>query len=357
MTGVRLLLTGGVVLALSGCMFIGSDGPEYTRAQVAPPLKVPDDLDDEAIVDRLAIPPISASSGDIVGDASRTPRPVVLHGRAAEDRVKIQRLGERAWLVVNDPPAAVWPRLKQYLADSGVPVDREQPEAGIIETVWFKVDGRARDGLRAALDEIYPPGHFVRVRLTVEQGLRRGTAEVHITTQAAATADIARNMRSWPPGTGTDADMQAALADVGGYLASELGGSGVSLLAQNISAAEKAALRRDDNGAPYLYLRLDFNRAWATVGQALANAEINVTDIDRDASVFFVDVSDDELARDRSSRLASWLRLGGDGSHKLEVHLAERDAGYVVAVTGADAQPVDDHVAEQMLSLIRDHAS
>jgi len=280
------------------------------------------------------------------------PRPTVLHGDES-NRVKIQRLGEAAWLVVADPPAAVWPRLKQYLADNGVPVVRERPDLGLMETAWVKVEPGPAESLRGAIGDRYPHGQALRFRITLEQGVRRGTSEVHIFEQLAERPDPAM---AWPDELGDG----AMLADLGAYLASELGGSGISLAAQNIAAAEKASIERDPSGMPYLDLRLGFERAWATVGQALANAEIDVTDIDRDQSVFYVRVAEGELDRSRSGGLGSLLRFGRKERMQLEVHLNERRAGdqifYQVAVTAPDSGPVDERVAEQMLSLIRDFA-
>ncbi len=346
-------MLAAISVSLSGCLFGGGEGPAYTRAKVAPPLQIPPDLDAGAIRDRLVIPPINNPSGELYTNSARMPRPTLVNGDA-RDQVKIQRLGDSQWLVVADPPAVVWPRLKQYLADNGLPVARERPEAGVMESGWVKVEPGPEGSLRGAIGDRYPHGQALRFRIELQQGVRRGTSEVHIVEQLASLPD---GTLPWPEQSGAG----AMLADLGAYLASELGGSGISLAAQNIAAAEKARLERDADGRPYLGLRLDFDRAWATVGQALANAEIDVTDVDRDDSVFYVHVTEGDLTRDRSGRLGSLLRFGRkEEGMDLEVHLSERrstgEVYYRVGVTAPASGPVDERVAEQMLSLIRDFA-
>ena len=79
------------------------------------------------------------------------PRPDVLVGRDF-DAVRIQRLGDRRWIVLGDPPAQVWPLTKQFLADNGVALGREDAAAGSVDSAWIVIaDQEYGDVVRSAI--------------------------------------------------------------------------------------------------------------------------------------------------------------------------------------------------------------
>ena len=71
------------------------------------------------------------------------------------------------------------------------------------------------------------------------------------------------------------------LNELGGYIAANVADASISFVARNISTQSKADLQRDASDLPVLRLNLDFERAWATVNQALHEAKLDVTDVDR----------------------------------------------------------------------------
>ena len=52
----------------------------------------------------------------------RPPLPGTIYAADNRGEIRIQRLGDRIWLVVPEPPTTVWPKIKQFLADNGVAV-------------------------------------------------------------------------------------------------------------------------------------------------------------------------------------------------------------------------------------------
>ena len=50
--------------------------------------------------------------------------------------VHIERSGTQRWLVVPQPPEAVWPVVKEFWQELGFLIKIEIPEAGIMETDW-----------------------------------------------------------------------------------------------------------------------------------------------------------------------------------------------------------------------------
>ena len=64
--------------------------------------------------------------------------------------------------------------------------------------------------------------------------------------------------------------------------------SSSSLLAGTIQAESKANIITGSAGDPVLELKLEYNRAWVQVRQALQSAEIDILDENRDQSVINV---------------------------------------------------------------------
>jgi outer membrane protein assembly factor BamC len=64
--------------------------------------------------------------------------------------------------------------------------------------------------------------------------------------------------------------------------------SSASLLAGTIQAESKANIIAGVSGDPVLELKVDYNRAWVQIRQALQSANINIVDENRDQSFFSV---------------------------------------------------------------------
>ena len=82
------------------------------------------------------------------------------------------------------------------------------------------------------------------------------------------------------------------LSEIGAYIAAKVAEQTVSKVALQIGSTQKAELARDSAGIPELRLFLDFERAWATLGQALDNAEVEIINLDRDEATFDVKLTE-----------------------------------------------------------------
>ena len=357
----RVLCATGVVaslLALGGCRYLADDEgifvnprDDYLQAKVGTELDVPPELTDERIVDSWPIPdvPDAAAAKNYPGEP---PRPEVFVGSDI-DAVKIQKLGERSWIVLPDAPEQVWPLIKQFLADNGVAIGREDAPAGFIESRWFVIADRdyddvVRTAIRSGEREGDTEGGSIpsryRVQFRVERGIRRGSTEVHVghervrgneTELAAALPQV-------------QAEMTAKLADYFALGAAEA----VSMVGRGIASESKAQVIKNANGYPSLRLNVDFDRAWATVGQALERAEVDVAEKNRDAATF--------RALFSTGDAAGWLkrlaRRGRDGNVVVLIHVAREDERVVVRVMDETGAPLPVELAEQVLLTLREFA-
>jgi len=359
----------GALLSLSGCGrwmnddkgLIVNRSDDYLKVEVRDPLEVPEDLNDGRVQEPFSIPEISNTSGTTYPE--RAPRPTPIIANAAAEGVKIQKLGERRWLVLGDPPSVVWPKLKQFLGENGVETVFEAALSGRITTGWLEVDGEDnRDVVRLAVAQGKKDGSTAggrdRVNFSVEQGMRENTTEVHVRHQndaVGAAADLTDDQL-----LAVESDVLAVeeglLRELGGYLASEVSAQSVSRVGQNLVGASKAELSTAADGQPVLLLNLDFDRAWATVNQALDNAEVAISDLDRSEGVFYVDLPDSLLSGEPEKR-GLFGRKRDRNLQAMQIRVKPEDqGGYQVRVADKDAAALVPERARQVLNLIREFA-
>lgn len=355
-----LCLTG----ACSGCSLILDDEGfiqdrrnEYREAQLARAPEVPDDLDDSSIREMMPVPQVAGMDRYMAQETFELPRPATLFAREEDRGVRIQRFGGDSWIVAPDPPSLVWPRVKQFLSDNGVTVASEDPEAGIILSNWLRLEGEAGYGdlVRTALAEGGAEQPWQRLQLRVEQAVRRGATELHV-TQAGGEAP-----RGVPDFSAGSTDPQAGMRLLGSlaeYLAAELGGAGVSFVAQSIATEAKAEIVRRTNAPPTLRLRLPIGRAWATVATALENAEIPVESSDEAARVYRIRYDERQFRGEETSWLSRTFDFGSsDAGEAYVLRLEERQDGFELLILDERERDVDRETGEQILSVLREFAS
>lgn len=358
---VLLLL---VALVLPGCSWLGGENgwfrdrqADYRLARPSPVPKVPEDLSDQAIGEAMFIPEVPGMDRYLAQEEFELPRPTTLFAREEDRGVRIQSFGTESWVVAPDPPSLVWPRILQFLADNGVAVDREQPEAGILESQWIEIgDERYRDVVRSVLSADAGDSRQHRLRVQVGQAVRQGATEIDITHLGA---ERAREVE-WPESSTSASAEAALLAELAGYLAAEVGQSGISLRAQTIAAEPKAEVFNDRDLPPVLRLRLDYDRAWATVSTALNNAEIAILEQDAQEGIYRINYDENQF----SGEEPGWFRrtfsfaFRSPGAQTYTLKLEPGDGGFLLRVlTPEGGVAADREQSEQVLSIIREFAS
>jgi len=367
MTSPRRACVLAVLLpvALAACGWANDDrglivnrSDDYLDARAAPPLVIPPDLDSGAVQDLLVVPEMGPSPrAQRYPDAA--PRPEAIYARDEAQGVKIQKLGERRWLVVPQPPAVVWPKVKQFFADNGVAVVSEAPERGRLETEWMSLEGgNYQDVVRLTLRDAKHDANVStgrdRLLVRVEEGVRERSAEVHIRFE---NDSLAMPEEAWPEASTIVQAEAEMLNELGAYIAADVAAEAVSFVARNIGAERKAELDWDRTGAPVLRLNLDFDRAWAVLGQALTNAEVEVTDLDRSHGVYYVKVTPATLNQEDGPGLFGRLFGGDEDARVLQLLMQQGEAGYQVSVLDEKQTPAPSELAQQLLLLIREYAT
>lgn len=333
---------------------------DYLDVSVREGLRVPGDLSDRRVQEPFSIPPIQNNSGTTY--PNKAPRPTPILAGSETQGVKIQKLGDRRWLVLGETPSIVWPKLKQFLAENGVETVFEAALSGRITTGWFDVENSEnRDVVRLAVSQGKKDGAVTggrdRVNFSVEQGMRENTTEVHVRHQndvLGSAEDLADDVLLATESAVTQVE-ESLLRELGGYLASEVSSQSVSRVGQDLVGATKAELGTATDGQPVLRLNLDFDRAWASVSQALDNAQVSVTDLDRSEGVFYVDLPEGLLSGEPTRRGLFGRKRGELLAMQILVAPSDR-GGYQVRAVDKDAVAIEPDRAREVLNMIREFA-
>lgn len=261
--------------SMSACSWLGVTGEdgwlrdregEYLEARIMPPMQIPQELDSFTIDELYHIPELTPGERAIY---VTPPAPKPLDTRIREG-VVVQRFGDRAWIVIGATAGQVWPTLRDYWFAEEVALAVENPERGVLETAWLPESGT---NLR----------HKYRVQL--EPGLHAGNSEIYVRHISDTGETPELTPITWPEESQALARESAILASISLYLADRTDiyrASSVSMLAGSIQLQGKARLLDAGPNDTKLELRLDFDRAWSQMTQAINNANIEILDSARE---------------------------------------------------------------------------
>lgn len=150
---------------------------DYQAAYVEPTLRVPEGLSDERIQESLPIPGIEEPTAGLYGGSFTAPRAEAAARTIALPAARRYDVRGLQWLAIPQPIASVWPRMERLLNEAGIQIVASQTtDSGQQLTTGLLGDGALRLGLPAAAAS--------QVVISVNQGLRPGTAEIQVRDQA-----------------------------------------------------------------------------------------------------------------------------------------------------------------------------
>jgi len=282
------LLALAAVLSLSACSVLEGDKIDYKSAGKGTPLDVPPDLTQLSRDSRYQVPggPVTASSYQVGQAAPEMPTAANTLGD-----VRIERDGQKRWLVVNRPADQLWEPIRQFWLDNGFQLTTDQADLGIMETDW--AENRAKipqDAIRnllgKALDSLYSTSERDRFRTRLERTANGGT-EIYVSHRGMEEVyTTAKNEQTtWQPRP-ADPELEAEFLR---RLMVKLGTPADQ--AKNLTAgapAKPTSRIADVAGAPVVQIDEGFDRAWRRVGLALDRTGFTVEDRDRSQGTYFV---------------------------------------------------------------------
>ncbi len=359
----------GVILPLAfalmpGCAWISDDrglivdrSDDYLQATSHRPLVVPPDLGLIAIEGGVQVPDVETPDA-VRFFPDEPPRPEVLYGLREGESIRMQRLGERRWLLVPEPVSEVWPKFMRFLSEFGITIEGEAPVYGQVATAW--IDASEDGGSPAQTfirDSRGQAGARTRDRFVfrLESSLREATTEIH----ARHLSDVGEPIAKEWPDASVDSELESAiLLESGRFLGANIGTSAISLVGADVRVRPKARIEEDESRAPILIFELDFERAWATLRLALEEAGAEIQDLNREDRVIFATFSKARLREgEEQGFVGRMLSFGRGDSVDVRINVTEIGSNWQVSVQGLDSRPIDRETVEGILGLIREHAS
>ncbi len=277
---IQTALIVTLVLALQACRYLGGEegmfrdrGGDYLEAQVLPQMEVPNELDSYTL-DQLYVIPERLFTASDTFDEIPMPQPIATRRR---EGVIIQSLNNRRWIVIDATPGQVWPLVRDYWTSLQIVLDFEDPSSGIMETAWVEVDNDQEKRHK--------------YRIMIEPGLHSGYSEIYVLHLENLRSDPIPLVVPWPDDSNSPDLEQQVMRSVSQYLADRndvYQASSASLLAGSIQAESKANILENESGEQFLQLKVDYDRAWVQIRQALESAQISIVDSNRDQSFFNV---------------------------------------------------------------------
>lgn len=371
----RHIITSTMIIVLSiisfGCtMFPEFKEIDYKSAGRLPPLDMPPDLITPATDERYAIPD-TVSGGTTFSAFAR--ENAINPGTGSSSllpmsiqNVYIERSGTQRWLVVPQPPEAVWPVIKEFWQELGFLIKLEIPEAGIMETDWAENRAKIpqdpiRNVLSRFLDFIYSTAERDKFRTRLER-TEMGTTEVYISHRGMdeVLEGGATNRSIWQPRP-ADPDLEAEmLSRLMMRFGVEEQRARLELAASGSSNQERAYIDRRVGNA--LVVNEAFDRSWRRVGLALDRIGFTVEDRNRLDGIYFVryinpDTDSRKIGDDDGllSGLMFW-RGRDDANAKTEKYrILVKETGIntsTVSVLNEDDTSVAKNVADSILKLL-----
>ncbi|MCG8415679.1 MAG: outer membrane protein assembly factor BamC [Pseudomonadales bacterium] len=339
-----------VLLSISACNYLGGEdgvfrdrSNEYQQAQIVPQMRIPNELDSYTI-DQLYVIPEQIIDESVAFEEVPMPRPIETRRR---EGVIIQSLSEKRWILIDATPGQVWPRIRDYWTELQIALDYENPSAGIMETAWVEL-GSDRENRH-------------KYRIVIEPGLHSGYSEIYVVHLDNLRSDPIPTVVTWPE-VSSSADLeQDMLRSVSQFLADRndiYQASSASLLAGTIQAESKANIIEDAGGDPILELKVDYNRAWVQIRQALESAEIDIVDSNRDQSFFsvrFAGIVQDEESPGFFGRLLGRSDADEQEIKDFSVRLMETDSAINVVPEALEASTESNQLTLELLQVINDN--
>lgn len=354
-------------LLLVSCGTVGKIFPDrkadYKHSQTAPSLEVPPDLNVSKTDDSLTVPTASAEDAATLSTYAETSAaPQATGGNRvlpAQDKIHVERDGDKRWLVIQADGAAVWNKMREFWLENGFLVKREDPRIGILETDW--AENRAdipmdpvRKVLSKALDALYssPTRDMYRVRL--EPGTTAGMTELYVSHRGMkeVVKDNSTVWQSRPSDPELETEMLSRLMMYMGVQEQQA--------KQAVQGAEapppRAQLIRAANGAAALHVEEDISRVWRRTGLALDRVGFSVEDRDRSKGVYFVSYDDpikDTKKKGVLSKLAFWSKdKPADQAEKYQIALTSEGSATRITVLDNDSKQVTSKTGEHILTLL-----
>ncbi|WP_422138441.1 outer membrane protein assembly factor BamC [Endozoicomonas sp. ALC020] len=364
-------------LALAGCSNpFGKEGyfrdksGDYTQARVTRSLEIPEQMNAEPMVESLSIPPISADHSQLESDFD-VPRPDQRLTQEAGGVYTIERAGDEEWLLVGHSPGEVWPKVLAFLEENNIPARSRDVKQGVLETEWTDLGkdpekgyvSRAFSKLMGA--EVTGPVED-RFQFEVRQGVKPDSSEVRLKIKSRAVPEEGQRITTepgWNNFAGRSQKMvDSILNELLLFMVRDGSEKSVSYLAQDLNLGNQAVMEQDGAGNPLLRMdQLSYARSWSAVDAALQQAGVDVTDKNRSAGIFYLQVDPEGVVK-KDKESSGWFSgwFGGDEKKEapkdvLLMRVSELNGVVRVSVEKDANTSAPAEISRKLLNLVKEN--
>ena len=278
--------------------------------------------------------------------------------------MKIERDGDKRWLVVDKSAASLYPQIKDFWQENGFLLLIDSPSTGIMETDWAENRTKIpqdiiRRTLGKVLDSLYDSGERDKFRTRLEVQ-KPDVTEIYISHKGAtevplkdANATISTRWTVRP----SDPELEAIFLT---RLMERLGMTQEQAKAQitTTAAAPKTPKAKliEDGAETRIEMTQSFDRAWRDVGLALDRSNFTVDDRDRSKGIYFVRYVNPKDLGDSRGWFGRTFGKTDDADKKAKVYrVVVQDRGQnqiVISVQDSDGKPENTATGNQLLTTL-----
>ena len=278
--------------------------------------------------------------------------------------MKIERDGDKRWLVVDKSAATLYPQIKDFWQENGFLLLIDSPSTGIMETDWAENRTKIpqdiiRKTLGRVLDSLYDSGERDKFRTRLEVQKPEVT-EIYISHKGAI--EVLLKDTNTPISTSwtirpSDPELEAIFLT---RLMERLGMTQEQAKAQIAGATVVSKTPRakliEDGPATRIEMSQSFDRAWRDVGLALDRSNFTVDDRDRSKGIYFVRYVNPKELGDSRGWFGRNFGKSNDADKKAKVYRvvvqARGENQIVVLVQDADGKPENTATGNQLLTTL-----
>jgi outer membrane protein assembly factor BamC len=305
----------------------------------------------------------SARQPSGTGKAAAATTPATAVVPAVVSGMRIERDGKQRWLVANETPELLWPKIKDFWQENGFLVAIDNPQTGVMETDWAENRAKIpqdfiRNTIGKVFDSLYSTGERDKFRTRLERRADGGT-EVYISHRGAEEKVTGQSFSQSTVWTArpSDPELEAEfLRRLMTALGSEPKAAAAAVKDAKPATTERARLSKD---AEQIEIDEGFDRAWRRVGLALDRVGFTVEDRDRTRGLYFVryiDQGDEAKNKSEPGFFARMFRSKSDKSDALryQIRVQGAEASSKISVQNEKGAAASDANAKRILALLNE---
>jgi len=278
--------------------------------------------------------------------------------------MKIERDGDRRWLVVDKPATELYPQVKDFWQENGFLLAIDSPSTGIMETDWAENRAKIpqdiiRRTLGRVLDGMYDSGERDKYRTRFEV-ITPNMTEIYISHKGAIEVplkDTGTTISTRWTVRPSDPELEAIFLT---RLMERLGMTQEQAKAQVAATASAPKTPRaklvEEGAATRIEMSSGFDRAWRDVGLALDRSNFTVEDRDRSRGIYFVRYVNPKELADNRSWFGRTFGKSNDADKKAKLYRvvvqARGESQVVVLVQDTDGKPENTTTGNQLLTTL-----